>query len=51
MTGVKAKYESKMNPAHASHHFSSLPLSHLLVPGSILFVARFTFAVGKVKLK
>lgn len=40
-----------MNTTHASHHFSSLPLSHLLAPGSILFVADFTLAVGKVKFK
>lgn len=35
----------------SNHHFSSLPVSHLSVPGSILFDAHFTFAVGKVKLK
>lgn len=39
-----------MNTTLAIHHFSSL-LSPLLVPGSILFAARFTFAAGKVKFK
>jgi len=48
---VKVKYESKMNTTQPSHHFSFLPLSHLLVCGSNIFVAHFTFAVGKVKLK